>query len=373
MREIIQWLSSSMYIPPLSPGCKLCARGEKMVLLITGKCNAKCFYCPLSLKKRNKDKIYADEWKLKDENDVEKILTETRLIEAKGAGITGGDPLIVIERTCRYISMLKNEFGEDFHIHLYTPNVQDLEDIERLASSGLDEIRFHPVPQLWNKMEKSGLSKKIEHFKNLGVDVAIELPVLPNRERDIVSLILWADENNVDWVNLNELEYSESNYINLDERGYALRNESAATVAGSEETAVKILRRCSEKNLNIGVHYCSSSFKDGVQLRNRIKRRAKNVAKPYDVVTEDGTLLRGTIYGGRDLEKLRDFIIKTFNVPVKLVEIDREKKRLNMAAWILQDIAAELKKKGFECYMVEEYPTADRLEVERVDLPIKQT
>jgi len=371
MKKIVEWLSSSVYIPPLSPGCKLCAEGGKLVLLVTGKCNAKCFYCPLSSKKKDKDKIFADEWELRDEDDIEKILIEAKLIEAKGAGITGGDPLVVIERTCRYISLLKNEFGENFHIHLYTPNVKDSNDIEKLARSGLDEIRFHPAPQFWSDMEKSGLSKKIKHFKNLDVDAAIEIPVLPDRRDDIISLIVWANENDIDWVNLNELEYSESNYENLDRIGYTLKNESAATVAGSEEVGVEIIKRCSEMDLNIGIHYCSSSFKDGIQLRNRIKRRAKNVARPYDVITEDGTLLRGAIYGEINLKKLRDFIVKTFDVPPELVEIDDEKKRVNVAAWFLQEIASELWERGFKCYMVEEYPTADRLEVERIDLPVK--
>ena len=51
-----------------------------------------------------------------------------------------------------------------------------------------------------------------------------------------------------------------------------------------------------KKNLDIGVHYCSVSFKDGVQLKNRIKRRAEHIAKPYDVITNDGTLIKGAIY-----------------------------------------------------------------------------
>lgn len=38
------------------------------------------------------------------------------------------------------------------------------------------------------------------------------------------------------------------------------------------------------------VHYCSSSLKDAVQLRNRIMRRAKNVVKNYEIITDDGTL-----------------------------------------------------------------------------------
>ena len=39
--------------------------------------------------------------------------------------------------------------------------------------------------------------------------------------------------------------------------------------------------------------------------------------------------------------------------------------------WILEKIAGDLKKQGFECYMIEEYPTADQLEVERAPLPLQ--
>jgi len=38
---------------------------------------------------------------------------------------------------------------------------------------------------------------------------------------------------------------------------------------------------------------------------------------------------------------------------------------LEVAPWVLEDLAALL---PFRCYLVEEYPTADRLEVERQPL-----
>ena len=71
----------------------MCSRGSKLVILITGLCPANCFYCPLSFKKGGKDVIYADEWMLNDEDDVEKLIQEAIYIESEGAGITGGDPL----------------------------------------------------------------------------------------------------------------------------------------------------------------------------------------------------------------------------------------------------------------------------------------
>jgi len=103
MKTINKWLNESSYTTPLSPACKMCADGSKMVVLITGLCPAKCFYCPLSLEKTGKDRIFADEWELDDEKDVEKLLKEGELIDATGAGITGGDPRLRVSYSSLYI------------------------------------------------------------------------------------------------------------------------------------------------------------------------------------------------------------------------------------------------------------------------------
>ena len=108
MKKIVNWLNGSIYTKPLSPACLMCAEGSKMVLLVTGLCPASCFYCPLSEKKFGKDKIFVDEWELINENDTEKLFLEAKYIKAKGAGITGGDPLIKWERTNKYISLLNS-------------------------------------------------------------------------------------------------------------------------------------------------------------------------------------------------------------------------------------------------------------------------
>jgi len=125
----------------------MCAQGSKMVVLITGLCSTGCYYCPLSLKKGGNDRIFADEWELKNESDTKKLVHEAEYINAIGAGITGGDPLIVWKRTKTYISLLKDTFGSEFHIHLYTSGLKNAEKIQQLVSAGLDEIRFHPMPE----------------------------------------------------------------------------------------------------------------------------------------------------------------------------------------------------------------------------------
>jgi len=371
MKKVTQWLHESMYIAPLSPACRLCAKGSKMVVLVTGLCSAKCFYCPLSFKKGGTDRIFADEWELKNERDTKKLVREAECIEASGAGITGGDPLVVWQRVKTYITLLKDTFGESFNIHLYTSAMKNAEHLPKLVSAGLDEVRFHPLPQTWRNIQNSPIKKAIRQMVDSPVDVAVEIPVLPKKEKDIFSLLTWADAQGVQWMNLNELEFSERNCEAFRSGGYFVKNELSAAVKGSQETAAKVLKMAQQENLKIGVHYCSVSFKDGVQLRNRIKRRAKNIAKPYDVITKDGTLLKGAVYPSiTSLRRLVLLLQETYKVPPHLLYIDAEKKRIELAPWLLEKIASQLAVNHHRCFIVEEYPTADRLEVERTPLPI---
>ena len=155
MVKINDWLNDSKYIKPLSPACSMCSKGSKMVLLVTGICSFDCFYCPISFDKGGRDRIFADECELKYENDTEKIIQEAKYIQATGAGITGGDPLIVWKRTKKYISLLKDEFGSNFHIHLYTKANKNDKYIDDFISEGLDEIRFHTSLTDWKNMYKN--------------------------------------------------------------------------------------------------------------------------------------------------------------------------------------------------------------------------
>lgn len=347
----------------------MCAKGSKMVVLVTGLCSAKCFYCPLSYEKGGTDRIFADEWELGNERDTQTLIREAESIDAEGAGITGGDPLVVWKRVQTYIALLKKTFGDSFHIHLYTSALYHADHLVDLVSVGLDEVRFHPRPNTWGRMDASPIKKTIQTMVDSPVDVAIEIPVFPGMKREIFSLITWADEHVVRWVNLNELEFSERNCEAFRSRGYTVKNDVSAAVKGSQETAQQLLTLVQKKDLSIGIHYCSVSFKDGVQLKNRILRRANHVAKPYDVITKDGTLIKGAIYPStQSLHHLKALLKDHYSVPPHLLFVDVEKERIELAPWVLESIAPRLTKKNCRCYIVEEYPTADRLEVERTPL-----
>ena len=368
MKKTFEWLNESRYTQPLSPACEMCSRGSKMVVLITGLCPASCYYCPLSNEKTGKDRIFADEWELDNEEDIIKLETEARLIDAEGAGITGGDPLVVWQRTEKYISFLKEIFGDSFHIHLYTSGLKNIEHVKELIISGLDEIRFHPVPASWNSFENTKLSESIKQIVTQDLDVALEIPVIPGMKQDIVHLIKWADKEGLKWINLNELEFSETNAEQLKQNNFTVKDDISSAVKGSQKISFEILNYFEGKELEIGIHYCSSSFKDGVQLRNRIKRRAKNVVKNHEIITEDGTILKGVILLGKNkLEDAVNLLKSEYNILPDDITIKDDAIELNMG--LLEEIAEDLSKKGYGCFIVETYPTADGLEVERIPLP----
>lgn len=368
MKTRYHWLHQSQYLPPLSPACEMCAKGSKMVVLITGLCPAHCFYCPLSKLKQQKDVIYADEWKLKNEEDKETLIAEARAIDASGAGITGGDPLLVPNRTIEYIKFLKQTFGKNFHIHLYTSGLKNIDSIEHMVNNGLDEIRFHPEPKYWNKMHKSPLQTAMTNIEELSVDIAIEIPVIPGKKQKIIELIKWSDQLNINYVNLNELEFSEQNETALYQRGCITKNDISAAAKGSQETAMDVLNHFETHNVNIGVHYCSSSFKDGVQLRNRMIRRAQHITTDLTIITEDGTILKGIIEPtqSQPISTIESILIKKLCLSKHKYFINREQHRVELHPDLLTKHAAILNSLDVKCFVIEEYPTADRLEVERI-------
>lgn len=342
--------SGSKYTGRLPKGCVLCRKGAKMVLLVTGRCETGCFYCPLSRRKKGRELVYADEKKVMSDEDV---ITEARSIDAEGTGITGGDPLIVIDRTLEYVALLKSAFGEKHHIHLYTSSI-DQNAYGRLKAAGLDELRIHPPIGIWRKLERTDLGKIVAESD---MSIGMEVPAIPDCREDLTALVEYADDIGMDFVNINELEFSETNWKRLRSRGFDVKDDVSSAVKRSEQIALDVLGF----DLSIPTHYCSSSFKDGIQLRRRIMRRAKNIARPSDLITDDGTLLKGIIET-RERRKALDILAGDFQVPPDLIHVDAEKRRVEVAPWILEEIAEEL---PYDSYIVEEYPTADRLEVER--------
>ena len=359
---IVRLPMASSHRGDLSPACVQCAEGRKMVLFVTGVCRFRCFYCPVSPNRNQKDVTYANERLVLSDEDV---LAEARAIGASGTGITGGDPLGVVDRVEHYVRLLKGEFGSDHHIHLYThePNAEKL---HRLARAGLDEFRLHIPHYLWGSLDGAGAAYRrvLEEAPAWGIRRGVEIPVLPDKEAELVRLLRALDRLGVDFVNLNELEFSETNDAAMHERTYRLDPRNGWGVDGSRAVAERVVRTT---GLSVPIHYCSSRFKDSIQLRQRLVRRAERTAPPFAQQTSDGTLVYGVVEARprTNLARLADRVASAGRLASDGYRVDFSRRRVELGAAALRRFARGLREPAF---VVEEYPTADALEVEREPL-----
>jgi hypothetical protein len=204
-------------------------------------------------------------------------------MDALGTGITGGEPLLKLSRVIHYIKFLKNEFGAEHHVHLYSALAPSGRTIAALAAVGLDEIRLHPPIDEWEDFSSSKYYAALKRAKARSLDIGIEIPAIQP-----VPAIVEALQQLGGFLNLNELEFSETNYSAMIARGFIPR-ESDYAARGSREIAEQIVANAPF------AYFCSSASKDRVQLRERLKRKARRVARPFQEVTEDGTLVYGIL------------------------------------------------------------------------------
>lgn len=371
----------------LAKGCMQCVLGRKLVVFVTGICLRNCFYCPLSEQKKNRDVIFANERQLKDEDDTIALIEEAKACKSKGAGFTGGDPLARTERTCRYIKLLKKEFGKSFHIHLYAiMETLSTKNLKMLEDAGLDELRLHPdftTDKNWRNVELL-LDKGRRKY---GFDLGVEIPCIPGYEDITMGMIDYFIDK-IDFLNLNELEISDTNSCELIDRHFVTKDRTSYGVKGSEELALKLLKYCQEKYSDKNVHYCTCKLKDGVQLRERLKLRAENTKKIFDIVTEDGTFIRGVIYLHnlkpsfgyktiilnilpverirllKELHDVRKSLINEFGIPSNMLSVDEQKFRIITNVGVVKKLAKHLHSEKLIPAIVEQYPTWDQMEVD---------
>lgn len=221
-----------------------------------------------------------------DEKELEvSLVAEALASRAEGAGLTGGDPLARPRRALAIIRRLKLTFGEEFHVHLYTSGVTLSEKlIKELISAGLDELRLHPPRRALDKVLK--LASKFSR----DLDIGLELPALPGHEDSLLKLLPLLEESGVKFLNLNELEFSESNYHALLARGYEIAGDMISA-KGSRETALKVINAAGEMRTGVAVHFCPATSKDRYQTGLRLYRRGLSVSRAYEYVSDYGTLL----------------------------------------------------------------------------------
>ncbi|MDD1708545.1 MAG: radical SAM protein, partial [Methanoregulaceae archaeon] len=93
------------------------------------------------------------------------------------------------------------------------------------------------------------------------------------------------------------------------------------------------------------VHFCSSAFKDSVQLRMRLIRIAETTARAFDEIGDDGTVIYGRIENALSIpDAVRQLGPEMF---------EERDGALETAWWILVEKGAEIKGKKT---IIERYP-----------------
>ena len=348
-------------------GCIQCQMGSKLVLFITGKCHWKCDYCPLSENRREAEMMFANE---RPCTSFDEVIEEARAMNATGAGITGGDPLMDREHTLEGIRRLRQEFGPSFHMHMYTSIPFKPEYAREFAEAGLDEIRFHLLD-----LDAKKYSTVISACSAQGIETGIEIPCEPDQEKELMDALEEMRDMDIQFLNLNELEITVGNHGNMEVRGFNLSDEITAGAAGSAELAIKMRDRVAAAALGkpdpidgvvrepYGFHlkFCTAVYKDAGQLRNRFLRRGEATIAPHELLTEDGTLIFGVIECDNEVaEGYMDEIIRETGLPRRFLYHDSERGRIEIPLSTAEEISDSVEA---PVAFVEVHPTHERLEM----------
>ncbi|MCX5795428.1 MAG: radical SAM protein [Elusimicrobia bacterium] len=242
----------TLYTGRPSPGCRNCLRGSSVSLRMTTRCTRECFFCFNPEPRR--DGMSLDALPVRG---ISEAIRRIRLCGLRGAGISGGDPLLVLELTLRAIRRLRRAFGPGFYLHLYTNGDLATErTLRRLREAGLNGLRFN--------LEASGYRlDPVRRALELFSDVSVEIPVIPGRLRRLKALVLELDRAGVPNLILHELCYAGVNRARFSARGLRAKPcpapvyISAKPVAGSEAAALELLRYAAARAKRLSVLLCS--------------------------------------------------------------------------------------------------------------------
>ena len=350
-------------------GCIQCQMGSKLVLFITGHCHWMCDYCPLSENRREIDWMFANERRV-EIGDWDAVIEEARAMNATGAGITGGDPVMARERVLEACKILKNEFGDDFHLHMYTSIPFKAEWANDFAEAGLDEIRFHFLD-----LESEKYTETMAACVESGMLTGVEIPCEPDKEIELMELLETMRDMPVQFLNLNELEITVGNHDNMELRGFNLSDEITAGAAGSGQLATRMRDRVMAASIGAPdpqegtvrepypyhLKFCTATYKDSGQLRRRFIRRGEHTISPHEILTEDGTLLFGAV--DCSLEDSEDWIEEIHTetgLPRRFMLYDSDNERIELPLSMAEELVGEIEA---PISLVEVHPTHERLEM----------
>lgn len=268
---------SKVDVTNLSRGCQLCGEGQWSCLFINNRCNGKCFYCPTGqtdLARPETNTLIFDE----PETYVEYI----RKFGFKGVSISGGEPLISFDKSVAFIKAVKDAFGEEVYVWLYTNGILlTPEKVAALKQAGLNEMRFD-IGATDYKTDKLRLA-----VGQIPV-VTVEIPAVPQEEELLKQKIRELKNLGVSHLNFHQMRLTPYNFNQLIEHGYTYTHGEKVTVIESELTALRLIQYVLDEGIDLPINYCSFVYKNRHQKSANRKKHAPYVVYPWESITENG-------------------------------------------------------------------------------------
>ncbi|WP_305044831.1 radical SAM protein [Geoalkalibacter sp.] len=270
----------------LSPGCAVCVAGRWSCLFINGTCNRTCFYCPSPQDEVGRPTTNSLEFP-HPQDYVDYIAT----FGFTGVSFSGGEPLLTPERTLSYLKAVKERFGADLHVWLYTNGTLVTPEIlGALRDAGLDEIRFD-IGATDYQLKKAAAA--------VGVipTVTVEIPAVPEEQELLRARIAEMADLGIAHLNLHQLRLTPYNFERFQGRGYTFLHGEKVTVLESELCALELIRDSLERGIDLPINYCSFVYKNLYQAQAARTRNGRFAAKGHEALTPAG-YLRGLALTG---------------------------------------------------------------------------
>ncbi|MDO9081021.1 MAG: radical SAM protein [Desulfuromonadales bacterium] len=291
--------ASKLHSQKLSPGCLACLEGKWSCLFITGNCNCRCFYCPTA------QNVGGDPGTNNlDFPKVDDYVDYLVRFGFSGASISGGEPLLVLEKSLKYLRAIRRRLGDSVHLWLYTNATLLTTDIaKRLRDAGLDELRVD-IGATGYALDQVKLAVGIIPH------ITVEIPAIPEEEKLLQKKLVEMADSGVNYLNLHQLRLTNHNYLHLAGRGYTFLHGESVTVLESELAALELLRSSLDQQLALGVNYCSFVYKNRFQGAAGRRRAGAQIVKKYEEITAAGYLRSFSLSGSqqdvqRQVERLQ--------------------------------------------------------------------
>ena len=287
--------------------CDACRTGAGSYTgILSLMCHRNCFFCFNPNQEEFDDYASAmKDWR----GELRRL--HRRSPEMRYIALTGGEPLLHREDCVEYFRTARGYWPEA-SMRLYTSG--DLLDetlLRDLREAGLEEIRFSvkldDTPERGEKVLRN-LALAREHIPR----VMVEMPVMPEAEREMSELLSRLEELGIYGINLLELCFPCHNAEAFRQRGYALRYPPYRTLYnfwyagglpldGSELLALKLLREAARKKARLRIHYCSLENKHFGQVYQQNIGAAD--AEPTYLMSETDFYLKTVKVFGRDIRE----------------------------------------------------------------------